>query len=95
MSGPAQNKILLRDARIVLPDRVVERGALLIEGERIARSSAETTSAESGSSKYDLAGLTLFPGFIDAHIHGAVGVDTMAASAADLDRVSQFLATRG
>src|SRR5258705_903325 len=95
MSGPAQNKILLRDARIVLPDRVVERGALLIEGERIARSSAETTSAESGSSKYDLAGLTLFPGFIDVHIHGAVGVEMMAASARDVDRFSQFLARHG
>lgn len=29
------------------------------------------------------------------HIHGAVGVDTLAASAADLERASQFLATRG
>jgi N-acetylglucosamine-6-phosphate deacetylase len=43
----------------------------------------------------DLAGFTLYPGFIDVHIHGAVGVDTMEASASDLDRVSQFLATRG
>jgi N-acetylglucosamine-6-phosphate deacetylase len=95
MSGPAQNKILLRDARIVLPDRVVERGALLIEDGRIAQTFLEATPAASGSLEYDLAGLTLFPGFIDAHIHGAVGVDMMAASAADVDRVSQFLATHG
>jgi N-acetylglucosamine-6-phosphate deacetylase len=87
--------MLLRDARIVLPDRVVERGALLIENARIARPVEQATRAESGSLEYDLAGLTLFPGFIDVHIHGAVGVDMMAASAADVDRVSQFLATRG
>ena len=95
MSGSAEKKVLLRNARIVLPDRVVERGALLIDGGVIARAFPETTRAESGPLEYDLAGLTLFPGFIDAHIHGAVGVDTMAAAAADLDRVSQFLATRG
>src|SRR5882724_11320065 len=95
MSGSAENRILLRDARIVLPDRVIERGALLIENSHIARTVAQATRAESGSLEYDLAGLTLFPGFIDVHIHGAVGVDTMAASTADLDRVSQFLAKRG
>lgn len=95
MSGSAENRMLLRDARIVLPDRVVERGALLIENARIARPVEQATRAESGSLEYDLAGLTLFPGFIDVHIHGAVGVDMMAASAADVDRVSQFLATRG
>lgn len=87
--------MLLRDARIVLPDRVIERGALLIEGALVARTLQETTRAESGWLDHDLAGLTLFPGFIDVHIHGAVGVDTMAAAAPDLDRVSQFLATRG
>ena len=46
-------------------------------------------------SQIDLGGLTALPGFIDIHIHGAVGVDTMNATAADLDRVSQFLATQG
>ena len=95
MSGSAENRILLRDARIVLPDRVVERGALLIENSRIERTVEQATRAGSGSLEYDLAGLTLFPGFIDVHIHGAVGVDMMAASAADVDRISQFLATRG
>ena len=95
MSAAAGRKLLLRDARIVLSDRVVERGALLLEGDRVAQVFAGATRVENGSLEYDLAGLTLFPGFIDVHIHGAVGVDMMAASAADVDRVSQFLATRG
>ncbi|MEP6570626.1 MAG: N-acetylglucosamine-6-phosphate deacetylase [Acidobacteriota bacterium] len=95
MSAVAAKSLLLRNVRLVLPDRVVERGALLIEAGRIAKLSTDEARGESGSLEHDLAGLTLFPGFIDVHIHGAVGVDTMVANATDLNRVSQFLATRG
>jgi N-acetylglucosamine-6-phosphate deacetylase len=90
-----ENSLVLRNARIVLTDRVLDESKLLIESGRITRISAAASAAENGALEYDLAGLTLLPGFIDIHIHGAIGVDTMAASAADLDRVSQFLATRG
>ncbi|HEV7683565.1 MAG TPA: N-acetylglucosamine-6-phosphate deacetylase [Pyrinomonadaceae bacterium] len=88
-------KSLLRDVRIVLRDRVIGHGEVLIDSGRIARVSERETNGGDGSREYDLAGLTLFPGFIDVHIHGAVGVDILAATGADLDRVSQFLATRG
>ncbi|MGH9930952.1 MAG: N-acetylglucosamine-6-phosphate deacetylase [Pyrinomonadaceae bacterium] len=96
MSASAEKSLLLTNARIVLPNRVVERAALLVGDGRIARlSENERTSKAAGVVEHDLVGLTVFPGFIDVHIHGAVGVDTMAATAVDLDRVSQFLATRG
>jgi N-acetylglucosamine-6-phosphate deacetylase len=94
MSDPAKKTLLLHNVRVVLPDRTVERGAVSIENERIATVST-SASTRGNAQQIDLQGLTLFPGFIDVHIHGAVGVDMMAASAADVDRVSQFLATRG
>ena len=88
--------MLLRNARLILPDRTAESVSLLIEAGRIARiidsSSNESVDADN---VIDLAGLTLYPGFIDVHIHGAVGVDTMAASANDLLRVAEFLASKG
>ena len=87
---------LLRNARIILPDRTVDQACLLLHDDRIAGLFKSSTNlVPTADSIIDLSGSTLFPGFIDAHIHGAVGVDTMAAAAADLDRVSQFLATRG
>lgn len=43
----------------------------------------------------DLHGLTIQPGFIDVHIHGAVGVDVNAASAEELLDVAAFLARNG
>jgi N-acetylglucosamine-6-phosphate deacetylase len=80
----------LNNARVVLPDRVIDGGTVVIEDGRI------TSISESGSAAgIDLSGLVLMPGFIDVHIHGAVGVDTMSASAARLGDVSEFLATQG
>ena len=87
---------LLRNARIVLPERILESGSLLIEDGQIARVS-EGTSAESfnADSTIELDGASLFPGFIDIHIHGAVGVDVNSATAGDLRRVSELLAGKG
>ncbi|MGZ5436718.1 MAG: N-acetylglucosamine-6-phosphate deacetylase [Pyrinomonadaceae bacterium] len=89
-------RTLLRNARIVLPEKVLESGSLLIEDGQIAQvidgASVESVNADS---IIELDGASLFPGFIDMHIHGAIGVDVNSATASDLQRVSQFLATKG
>jgi N-acetylglucosamine-6-phosphate deacetylase len=94
MSKAKGNSLQLLNARVVLPDRTLEHGSVLVENEQIARISTASTG-QSSREQLDLQGLTLFPGFIDAHMHGAVGADTMAATAAELNRVSQFLTTCG
>lgn len=95
MTETSGENILLRNARLVLPGQVLQAGSVSIKQGRIASISSDEQRAPSLAKEIDLGGVTLFPGLIDVHIHGAVGVDTMAATAADLDRVSQFLATRG
>src|SRR5260370_9794823 len=96
MASVSLNSLLLRGARIIAPDRLVHQGAVLIEAGRIARVfDAAPSQPLAADSVIDLDGLTLFPGFIDVHIHGAVGVDTMTASADDLRRVGEFLARNG
>jgi len=87
---------LLRNGRIVLPDSVLEPGAILISHGKISQiidsSSLDSVVADS---VIDLDHATIFPGFIDVHIHGAVGVDVNNADAAGLLRVAEFLASRG
>jgi N-acetylglucosamine-6-phosphate deacetylase len=96
LNGSDPTTTLLQNARIVLPERIAEHASLLIQNDRIAGVFESTNNSLSTPAEViDLSGLTLFPGFIDVHIHGAVGVDTMNAAAADLHRVSQFLARRG
>lgn len=81
----------LRNARVVCSDRLIQAGALQISNGRIARVGEAKDAIEITSNDIDLNGLTLFPGFIDVHIHGAVGVDTIAAGADDLLSVSDYL----
>jgi N-acetylglucosamine-6-phosphate deacetylase len=88
--------LLLKNARIVVPQRITEGASVLIEEERIADIFEKSGDApKEVSNTYDLDGLTLYPGFIDIHIHGAVGVDTMQANADDLHRMAEFLARQG
>lgn len=90
------NTLLLRGARAVLPDRVAADATILVEGGRVARVFDGTPAEPHATARLiDLSGLTLYPGFVDVHIHGAVGVDTLEASADDLRRVAAFLASRG
>jgi N-acetylglucosamine-6-phosphate deacetylase len=86
-------KLLLRDARIVLENRIIEDGMILVEDERIV--SVGEAQSQVDAETLSLNGSTVLPGFIDVHIHGAVGVDVMEASADGLSEVSAYLATQG
>lgn len=91
--------LLIRRARVVLPHGVARGASLLTKNGVIARVShsgaMDSKEVVRHDSVLDLDGLTLFPGFIDVHIHGAAGFDTMEADAAGLHEVSLFLARHG
>ncbi len=85
----------LRNARAVLPDGVLGSCTIKVVDGRIARIAESPADAVLDESSIDASGLTIFPGFIDLHIHGAVGVDVNSADASGLLRVSEFLASKG
>ncbi len=83
-------------ALLVLPQGIADSGSLLIEDGRITRIfESPVDQSIKADSIIDLNGLTLFPGFIDIHIHETIGVDTMEANPDDLLRVAEFLARNG
>ncbi len=86
--------VLLRGARIVLPEGVASKQSLFVEAGRIVRIDEESNQLRAELTK-NLSGLTLYPGFVDMHIHGADGVDTMQATTVDLRRVAKFLVSAG
>ena len=87
---------LLRNARLVLPERTAENASLLIDDDGITRIFESTTNQPSDAdSIIDLDGFTLFPGFNDAHIHGAVGVDANETDIDGLHAVGDYLARNG
>lgn len=89
-------RTLLRNGRLVLPEQVLESGYLLIEDGQIGRVINDSPAGSlNADSSIELDGATLFPGFIDLHIHGAIGVDVNSATVSALRRVTQFLATKG
>lgn len=88
------NSVLITNA--VIADSGSERpdGWVLVEKGLIA-ALGHGELDETAIDVFDAAGGTLFPGFIDVHNHGAVGIDVNAADSDGLMAVGEFLAKNG
>ena len=75
--------LILSGADVVLPDRVLSPGTVIVEDGRVteietgARSAGSGVSSGTGGGFVDLHGHTLVAGFIDVHVHGVEGFDTL------------------
>jgi N-acetylglucosamine-6-phosphate deacetylase len=68
--------IVLAGGDLVLPDRLITNGSLIVDGGRIA--AVEGRRADpSGATLVDAADCFVVPGFIDVHVHGVEGLDTL------------------
>ena len=64
-----------RNARVVLPDRVLPSAGVVVENGRLTAVGEGVTGGE------DLGGKYLVPGFVDTHVHGGDGADFMDGTA--------------
>ena len=91
-------ELLLKNAKIVLKDRVIEGDILTADGiirdiiDKKSPVKAETLEVENS---IDLDGKYVVPGFIDVHIHGSNGADAMDGTVEALKTISSYIATKG
>jgi N-acetylglucosamine-6-phosphate deacetylase len=79
--------IVLARGDVVLPDRVLSEGTLILDAGRIAViESGDVDIAR--ATKIDVSDCYVVPGFIDVHVHGVEGFDTLD----DGDAVAQIAA---
>lgn len=86
------DRLLIRGGA-VYRERRFETADVLCEDGKIA-AMGENLQAQ-GAQVIDAAGRKVVPGFIDAHTHGAAGVDVNAADEEGLRKIAAFFATQG
>jgi N-acetylglucosamine-6-phosphate deacetylase len=69
--------IVIAGGDIVLPDRILTSASLLIDGDRIAAVEPSARVDSPGAAIVDAADCYVVPGFIDVHVHGVEGHDTL------------------
>lgn len=87
--------LLITNARIITESYLIERGWLLSDATRIAAFGVGDAPSFSSAQRIDAQGHTLMPGFIDLHVHGSAGHDTMDASPDAIQGMARFYAQHG
>jgi N-acetylglucosamine-6-phosphate deacetylase len=81
---------------IVLPDRVLEGGIVIVEEEKIARIfSKDQLPQLEGMVRHNYGACYITPGLIDLHLHGAMGKDVMDGSVEGLKEMAAHQARCG
>jgi len=83
-------------SRVLTPQEELNDAVILVEGSRIvALGHRDQVTVPEGAIDYVAAGMTVVPGFVDVHIHGAGGHDVMEGNARALDRITSTVARHG
>jgi N-acetylglucosamine-6-phosphate deacetylase len=92
------SRLLIHNARLFTPNHPGLLGWLLIENgliKAIGLSNTPDFSDDGSVQSLDAQRNNLLPGFIDLHVHGAMGHEVMDASPAGLEEMARFYASHG
>jgi N-acetylglucosamine-6-phosphate deacetylase len=87
--------LLITNARLLTEHRVIDRGWLYVAGHHIRAFAAGDAPSYDVKRIIDAEGATLAPGFIDVHVHGALGTEAILGDPDGLHRMSEFYARHG
>jgi N-acetylglucosamine-6-phosphate deacetylase len=85
--------MIFANARLILPDGVRDGLEVVVREGKVVAIREQTQAPE--EEIVDLGGNYFVPGFIDLHVHGALGRDTMEASAEAFRAICDFHASGG
>lgn len=85
--------MILTNGQLIFPDRIEEGLSLRVEEGKIVALDRELAGAD--EEVIDLQGNFLAPGFIDLHVHGAVGRDTMEGTPEAFRAICDYHAAGG
>jgi len=88
------HEMIFTNARLIFPDGIRDGFEVVVKEGKIA-AIQEPSLAYRKHNVVDLNGNYLAPGFIDLHVHGALGRDTMEASAEAFRTICDFHASGG
>src|SRR5277367_3270943 len=87
---------VIHAGRILTPDEEFNDSIIVVEGSRIAAiGHRDEIRVPVDAVDYIAAEMTVVPGFVDVHIHGAGGHDVMEGTARALDRIATTVARHG
>src|SRR5579862_7828396 len=83
-------------SRILTPEDEISDGVIVVEGSRIAAiGHRDEMRLPADCVDFVATGMTVVPGFVDVHIHGAGGHDVMEGDERALDRITSTVARHG
>ena len=85
--------MIFRNARLIFPDGIREGLEIVTQQGKIEEIRQQTKAPK--NDVVDLRGNYLAPGFVDLHVHGAIGQDTMEASAEAFHAICDFHSSGG
>jgi len=85
----SKKNLVFKNAKIITPMMIIDKGVLIVKGDKILDvGSEDKVKIPQDARIIDVSGRYLTPGFIDIHIHGGGGADTMEGTEEAIEKIA-------